>query len=402
VDILSSLTILSGLVLYASVSRLLEDSPLPGPILFVVFGWVCGPEMLNLIRIDFSADLEKTLAELTLVFVLFTDSSKISFAELRAHSSYSLRLLGIGLPLTIAAGFGAAYLLFDELSLWEAALLAVIVAPTDAALGRAVVSNERVPQVVRRALNVESGLNDGICVPALHSCIIAVVVAAGLTAGESQPSFFVLFSQAIGFGLLAGFGVALLSARAIAASTERGWVEKNWGMLSLLATPLLCFVLAEYIRGSGFLAAFVAGLTMGNARGCPRADTYMYAEASGDLLSYITWVVFGAAVVGGLFAEIDVSILLYAVLSLTVVRMLPVAIALMGTKARWDTRMFIGWFGPRGLASIVFAVVVLNESGIADRQTIVHVVAWTILLSVIAHGVTANAGAKWFADRHKQ
>ena len=188
-------------VAYAIVSARLSTTLITGPIVFVSFGLIVGPEALDVVDLSLDNEVVRTLAELTLVLVLYTDASRIDFRVLRRSSQIPLRLLFLGLPLTIALGAGFGALLFDGLDLWEVALLAAVLAPTDAALGQAVVTNPRVPVRIRQALNVESGLNDGIAVP----FIIFFVAGAAATEELQSTGFWIEFAlKQIGFGLLVG------------------------------------------------------------------------------------------------------------------------------------------------------------------------------------------------------
>ena len=303
-------------------------------------------------------------------------------------SCSSRRLLLIGLPLTILLGYGAGVLIFDGLTLLEIAILATMLAPTDAALGKAVVTNESVPANIREGLNVESGLNDGICVPILFVFLALVTTASG-TEGGSGLLALQLIAEEIGIGVVVGMGLTVIAAWLIKLCVKLEWITESWRQLTVVALAVTIFVLAQILGGSGFIACFAGGMLFGAIAKQHKPKYLLAAEGTGDTMALITWVVFGAAVVGQTIASFSWTIVLYSVLSLTVVRMLPVFLVLAGMNLRTDEKLFIGWFGPRGLASIVFAVIVLNEK-LPGGDTIAMTVVCTIILSIIAHGLSAN------------
>ena len=316
---------------------------------------------------------------------------------LRGELSVPLRLLGIGLPLTLLAGFVLALVVFPELSWAEALLLAVILAPTDAALGQAVVTLTRLPSRVRQGLNVESGLNDGICVP-LFWIVLAIAQAESGAIGDGAAVRLVL--EQIGYGILAGVVAGVAAACVVVVAGGRGLVGGSWLQVVPLAGAGLAFGIADPIGGSGFIAAFVGGFVFGALRRRSGGEVGHLIEELGEVFNAVTFIVFGAVLLGPVLGDVTWSIALYAVLSLTVVRMLPVAIAMIGTGARRPTVAFLGWFGPRGLASIVFAVLVLEEGGLPHDDLILTTTYVAIGLSVLAHGLTAaplaNRYAAWY------
>ena len=320
---------------------------------------------------------------------------------LRGELAVPVRLLGIGLPLTLVAGFVVALVVFPELLWAEALLLAVILAPTDAALGQAVVTLKRLPTRIRQGLNVESGLNDGICVP-LFWIVLAVAQAESGAIGDGAAIRLVL--EQIGYGILAGVlaGVAGFVVLRVGGARLHG---TSWLQVVPVAAAGLAFGIADPIGGSGFIAAFVGGFVFGTLRRRAGGEVGELIEELGEVLSGVTFIVFGAVLLGPVLGDVTWTVALYAVLSLTVVRLLPVAIAMIGTGARRPTVAFLGWFGPRGLASIVFAVLVLEEGGLPHDDLILLTTYVAIGLSVLAHGLTAmplaNRYADWF-EAHPQ
>ena len=382
-----NLAILAAFVfLYSLVSGGLEKTPFNGAVVFTVFGLVLGPLRLGFLNLEVDAEFLSNLAELTLALVLFTDAANANLRELKYSFHIPQRLLLVGLPLTILLGFVSGYLLFDGLTLLEIAILATMLAPTDAALGKAVVTNETVPDNIREGLNVESGLNDGICVPILF--IFLVLVSEGVQGGTAMIALK-LVTEAIGIGVVVGVGLTFLGVRLLALCADKGWVTESWRQLPVPALAVTCFAVAQWLGGSGFIACFIGGMLFGGLEKHHKHKLLLAAEGTGDILALITWVTFGAVVVGQSIGSFSWQVVMYALLSLTIVRVLPVFLVLTGMNLRADEKLFMGWFGPRGLASIVFAVIVLNAH-LPGGKTISMTVVCTILLSVIGHGLSAN------------
>jgi NhaP-type Na+/H+ or K+/H+ antiporter len=395
-----NLALLAAFVLvYSAVAGAVERTWISGAIVFTGFGLLVGPVGLGLLTWETDRETMRTLAEVTLALVLFTDAAGADMGVLKKASGLPVRLLLIGLPLTILLGFGVGVLLVDHLPLFTIAVLATMLAPTDAALGKAVVTNEAVPDNVRQGLNVESGLNDGICVPVLF-----VFLALALDkAGDAGPGALAvkLVAEEIGIGLAVGIGLTFVAAKLLKYARHRNWLTHTWIQVPVVALALACFATAQALGGSGFIAAFSGGLLFGVLGKDVRDEFLRAAEGTGDTLALITWVVFGSAVVGQAVGHFSWLILLYSLLSLTLIRILPVFIALTGSGINTEGKLFIGWFGPRGLASIVFAVIVVN-SNLPNSGTLAMTVVCTILLSIIFHGITANPWARAYGQRQAQ
>ena len=393
----SDLATIAGVAfLYSLIASRLEQSRLNGALVYVLAGFVFSTHVLGWVNIEIGGEALKTLAELTLALVLFTDSANTNLVTLRRVEKIPIRLLLIGLPLTIALGMGLGALVFPALGFFEVALLATILAPTDAALGKAVVTNPSVPDSVRESLNVESGLNDGICVPVL---LFFLALAVGdAESGRAAELMAELTTQAIGIGVLVGILGGYFGSRMVRYCSARRWVEGPWLQIPVIALALLCFATAQELEGSGFIACFVAGLIFGGFETDHKESFLDAAEGIGNSMALITWFVFGVAALGLTWQHLDWRILLYALLSLTVVRILPVFISVIGMKLRWDTRLFLGWFGPRGLASIVF-VVLVQDKELSGAEILLPTVGTTILLSVLLHGLTANPLSRKYGVR---
>ena len=379
------------------MSRSLGRTWISAPIFFLTAGLIVGSKGLGWIDIGPTNEQVRVLAEVTLTLVLFADASRIDLPALRREYSVPARLLGIGLPLTIAAGWAVGVGLFGSFSLAEILILAVILAPTDAALGQAVVTDPRLPSRIRQGLNVESGLNDGICVPLLF---IALALAEAEAGSESSHGAVVLVVDAIGYGLLFGAIAGVVGGLVARLARRHGLMEPGWSQILPVATAALAYGLAAPLGGSGFIAAFVAGFAYGRLhRDAEGKSTYLL-DQFGELTNSVTFLVFGAAIAGAALAHLTWRTALYGILSLTAVRMIPVAVALVGTHARLRTVAFVGWFGPRGLASIVFTVIALEQGSLEHASEITVAVVFTIVLSVYAHGLSARPlterYARWY------
>jgi NhaP-type Na+/H+ or K+/H+ antiporter len=383
----------------AAFSGRLSGTPVTPAMVFVLIGLLVGPAVLGEVDLESSSGTVRTLAEATLALVLFCDAARIDLRLLRREVGVPLRLLGVGLPLTIGLGALAAAVIFDQLSVEEAVILAIVLAPTDAALGQAVVTEPRVPARVRQGLNVESGLNDGICVPLLFAAVAVADVASEISAGRSAAT---LVLEEIGYGVVGGVVGGLVAAVIVIQAGRRDLIAGPWRQVVPAASAILAYGTASALGGSGFIAAFVAGMTFRLALRRDPEHIDELSEKLGNVLNGVTFLLFGAILLGPALGDLTWDLVLYAVLSLTVVRMLPVALAMLGSHARQPTLAFLGWFGPRGLASIVFAVIVVEEANLPHEHLLVLAIYLTVGLSVFAHGLSAAPLANRYASWYEQ
>jgi sodium/hydrogen antiporter len=391
---MTGLAVLAGVVLaYALVSRRLELSAISAPMVFVAAGIVAGPDVLDLVELDATHGTAFHVAEITLALLLFADAARIDVRSLRGHADLPGRLLGIGMPLTILLGMAAGAVLLTELEFWEAAIVAAVLAPTDAALGQAVVSSRAVPARIRQALSVESGLNDGLSVPFL-ALFLAIAVDQTVPAASDWLGFA---AEQIGLGVLIGVAVGGGGAWLVERSAERGLTTPLFEQFGVLAVAVLAFVLADEAGGNGFIAAFVGGMAAGQVGAVSGERIFEFTEEQGQLLGLAVFFVFGTVAISFLDGA-DLGIVLYAALSLTLVRMVPVALAVRGMRFRPSTVAFMGWFGPRGLASIILALVVAEEEPeLPALGVILAAMTVTVLASVMLHGLTALPGVRAYA-----
>ena len=387
------------LLIYSAVAGRVERSWISGPIVFTGIGFILGPDGLGVLGINITGEGLRLLAELTLAMVLFTDAANADFAIVRRNLGLPERLLGVGLPLTILLGFVLAAIVFPSLKILEIALLATMLAPTDAALGKPVVTNQAVPAVIREALNLESGLNDGICVP-IVVLLLGLAVGTQIEGGTTVHVARVVIEE-IGIGAVIGLALTWTTVRMLRFAERHGWISEHWVEIPIVALAAACFAAAQATGGSGFIACFVGGLLLSGLGEHHKEELLRGAEHTGEALALLTWVVFGGIVVARMIDRVTWAALLYAVLSLTVVRMLPVFLCLIGTRTSTADKLFIGWFGPRGLATIVFADLVLDQK-LPGNDTIMLAAGWTVLLSVIVHGVTANPLVKAIGTRARE
>lgn len=401
---MSEVLVLAALfVIYALSANRLERLRVTAPMFFLLLGIALGTAGLDLLPVTASTEPVKLLAEVTLALLLFADASTISLRSAREDRGFAERLLLLGLPLTMLLGALAARLMFPELAIGGAALIGAMLAPTDAALGLAVVTNPVVPVRIRRMLNIESGLNDGLATPFVM-LFIAIAVAEH---GSESSAFVVDAVVEMGIAVLVaaavGFGGGWLVARAHA----RGWTSRQSEELAMIAFAFGAYAAGVAAGGNGFVAAFLGGLFFGARRHELVEEPIAFTETVGLFMSYLVWALFGAAVVGPVVLDrFEIAHVGYAVLSLTVVRLVPVGLSLLGAGLRRETVAFVGWFGPRGLASAVFTFLALDafaehgEAALASQVT--SIAAWTILLSVVAHGITAGLLSVRYGGRMTQ
>ena len=390
----SDLAIVTALIFaWGTLSARLERFDVTAPIIFVVAGLLLTHGPLAPLGFVPSPELVKALAEVTLVLVLFSDASRVGLRDLHADLGLCLRLLGIGLPLTIGLGTLLALGLFNGMSIWLALLVGAALAPTDAALGAGVMVNPAVPARIRQLLNIESGLNDGIATP-----VVLVAIAGAETAEHAASVGPGAAVAELALGLLVGAVVGGAGGLVVNVARRRGWAAGGFAGSAVLALAVCAYACALALHGNGFIAAFVGGLAYRTCGG-PRGERLVpYVEETGALVSLLVWLAFGAIAVVSALQSLTWQTVLYAVLSLTVVRMAPVALSLIGAGLGGPAVAFVGWFGPRGLASVVFALLALEDIGKVAGPA-VSVIALTVLLSVVAHGLTADPLARRYGPR---
>ena len=389
----SDLAIVAALVFgWGTLSARLERFDVTAPIAFVVAGLLLTHGPLAFLGIAPSNELIKKLAEFTLVLILFSDASRVGLHELRADAGLYLRLLGVALPLTIGLGTLLTLALVGGGSIWLALLVGAALAPTDAALGAGMMANPAIPARIRRLINVESGLNDGIATP-----FVSIAIAGAATGGEIAGHGPAAAVAELAVGLLVGVALGWIGGLLVNAARRRGWIAEGFAGSAGLGLAVCTYASALALHGNGFIAAFVGGLAFGTARRRRGEPLVPFVEETGALVSLLVWLTFGAIAVAPAVESLTWQIVLYAVLSLTVIRMVPVAVALIGTGLGRATVALVGWFGPRGLASVVFALLALEGLGSRTAHNAVAVITITVMLSVVVHGATADPMATRYA-----
>jgi NhaP-type Na+/H+ or K+/H+ antiporter len=387
------------IVLYAVVAVWLGRRSITMPMFFLVVGAITGAEGLGWVKISLSSEDVKILVEVTLALLLFADSSTLKLQELKVDGGLPARLILIALPLVILLGGLVAFGLFPQEGFGFAFLIGAILAPTDAALGLPIFTNKRVPVRIRRALNVESGLNDGVATPFVT--LFTALVMAEMT--HNLTSWFAFAVVEIAKAIAVGAVLGMLGGWLFAVAIRRRLTSRATEQIGTLALALATYFVSVALGGNGFIAAFVGGLFFSYITRHRQHHALEFTESTGTMLSLFAWTIFGSLIVIPLFTAFQPLALVYAVLSLTLIRMLPVAISLIGVHFRLDTQLLMGWLGPRGLASVVFTLIAYESFQEIGRSpgVLFAIAGWTIFLSVLLHGFSALPLARWYGNRLK-
>ncbi len=378
------LLIAVAVLVFALLAGRLGGTPITMPMLFTGAGLLLGGHVLGVVDVGLDTEAVSVLAEVALAAVLFTDASRMHLGSVLREHSIAVRLLTLGMPLAMVIGAVVGVVLFPELPFLTVAVLAVALAPTDAALGQSFVTNDAVPRRIRQSLNVESGLNDGLALP-----FLLVLVDLARSEASGVWHYVWLFVAMVGFGTLAGVGAGWLGGKLLTWSAKHDWTTATTQRLGTLSIAAVAYAGAESVGGNGFVAAFVAGLMIGTTARSLLETTSIFAETEGQLLTLLTFLFFGAVMAGEVLSELTWQTAVYAALSLLVVRPLATVAALIGSRLSWRSVAFIGWAGPRGLASIVYAVIIAEAGRISGAEEVFNVAAWTIIFSILLHGLSA-------------
>lgn len=369
---------------------------LTAPMVFVAAGVVLYFFLPAEVRTNIEAPWVKLVAELTLILVLFVDSSTLNLTELAKQRQLPVRLLLIGLPLTMVAGILMAVPLFQGENLWLIVLMALILSPTDAALGLAVVTSERVPLRIRQTINVESGLNDGFALPPILVCLAVLSGAENASEGFSYWALFTL--KQFVFGPVIGGAIGWIGGTLVEHASKRGWMNETFQRLASLSIAVLAYAGAESLHGNGFIAAYFSGMMLGTKTHIFRERIHGFGESLSQVMVLLIFLVTGLIIIPIAYSYWDLNAWIYAILSLTVIRMIPVAVSLLGTGLDRKTITFIGWFGPRGIASVLYLLMAVIQLKLAGHERLFSVIALTVLLSIFLHGMTAVPFSKLFSS----
>ena len=382
---------------YGFFSNLLGKYNISGPMVFTAVGVLLSPLGLRDSAVDFDTEAVQVIAEIALILVLFSDAAALDFQKLKAKWRLPTRLLFVAMPITIILSYYTAGLLFPEETPLYLLLLALILAPTDAALGKIVVSDKRIPETVRNTINVESGLNDGIVFPVLLT-VVAMITSSGTNSADGWLGYI---AQQIAIGAIAGALVGWLGAKLSQMTMEREWIAHQYLNLIPIALAILSFYVAEHFQGNGYIAAFFAGLYLGNTNKILKKNVEEFAESEGELLIMVSFLVFGLVFIPLMIPYLTLNAWIFALLSLTLLRMIPIVLSFGFFKLDFITRLFIAWFGPRGIASILYILVAVHSlGGIEGHEQIFSVASLTILLSIILHGLSAKPLSVLYAKYH--
>jgi NhaP-type Na+/H+ or K+/H+ antiporter len=385
--------VLTVLVLcYAVVSGLVKRWYLAPALIFVLFGIVLGPFGFHVIDVDTDAASFAVVAQLALTVILFNQAAALDLTAVVRRRGVTFRLLVIGIPLALALGTVTAVLVLPVMPLWEAVCLAAIVAPTEVALIDALLDDTRIPERIRHALSTESGFYDGFALAA----VLAALALASEQADHDSTRWTMFLVRTEVVSVAVGLVLGGVGGLVIARSQLRGWMSQTWAQLATLAVALVCFQVGEGMHGSGFVAAFAGGLAfafVAKRTGVP-PDTQV-SDAAGQLLELMVFAMFGgyAVIVG--WRDADWRVVVFAVVALLGVRLVAVNLALIRSDLPVRNRLFMGWFGPRGIGTLVLGLLVVQRGVIEQEQLITQVVAVTVTLSLVVHSLTAWPGIRW-------
>ncbi len=387
--------------IYGLFSKISDRSPVTAPMLFVAMGILVSPVGLGIFHMEVNSELVHVLTEVTLILILFVDASTINLKQLVQDRAIPMRLLLLGLPLSMIMGAATAYIIYPEINIWLLVLMALILSPTDAALGQAVVKSEMVPERVRRWISVESGLNDGIALPPIFACLAFLALDGS---GATDRYWFLFLLQQILFGAVIGGMVGWVGGVLVEKCVSKGWMNGTFQRLVSGSLAILCFSIAEMMQGNGFIAAFAGGLMLGVGTSSQhiRERIQEFGEAEGQQLILFVFLIFSMLMVPRAMEYWDARAWVYALLSLTIIRMLPVVVCLSGKNLSMGSKLFVGWFGPRGIASVLYLLLVTRELGVEGYEQVLSVIVLTVLLSVFLHGVSAVPLSHRYSDSVKE
>jgi NhaP-type Na+/H+ or K+/H+ antiporter len=381
------------LVLGALVSGIARRSIVSLAAMFVLAGFVLGSGATGVLHFDARSAFVADLANVALIVILFRDGLEVEGEMLQRHWHLPLRKLVLAMPLTAAiVAVGARVLV--GLSWTESFLLGALLSPTDPVLSSSVVTNPRVPRIVRHSLNLESGLNDGLALPAV------LALTAALAAGSRGFVWWRFVLEDLSIGLAVGLVVGLLAARLMPRGPGlREGILPSQKALYALGSAFLAYGVAALIpHGNGLIATYVAAIALGVKRADLRAYFAAQAEVLVELVKLGIFVVFGSLLtLHGLFADGWGAVGVVAV-TLLLARPIAVFAALAGTRTDVATRAFMSWFGPKGVATMTFSLLVLGQE-IPSGTRIFNLAALTVFCSVIAHGVSDTPGSEWLGRR---
>jgi NhaP-type Na+/H+ or K+/H+ antiporter len=376
----------------AALSGLMRGTVLSISVLAVGAGLVLA--LTDVIEIEAEDQTVIQLIELALIVTLFSDGLFVERELLFLHWSAPVRALVLAMPITLLLLALAAKLMFVELNWAEAFLLAAVLTPTDPVVTSSVVTSQRVPESIRHTLNLESGLNDGLALP-----FVLFFIVFAQPGGDAGQEAMELLGEA-GVGAVIGVALGLLAGR-LTQHLPGGGIDRRYEGIYALGVGVLAFGLADVTFGNGFIAAFVCGIALGVAEHDIADDFVVFSENVSSILQVLTFFVFGALIVATGYGGSVPLLIAFILFALLIARPVAVAISFLRVKLPRPHQAFIAWFGPKGVASILFALFVLN-SVVPERSVIFETAAFVVLASIAAHGLTDTVGAGWIQKQMKR
>lgn len=395
-EVLITSLALIGIVIIVSalLSGLIDRSGLPQVAVFLAIGAALGPAGLNVFNLTLDSPALRVVATLSLTLVLFTDAVSLSISEVKRHSSLAFRMLGPGTILCAALTAVAAWWLLKVPPAY-AAILGAALASTDPVLLRGLLRRRDIPADARQALQLESGLNDVVLLP-------IVVIAIAFT-GHFDLNAASLAKLNLGLFILgpgAGIAVGLIAVAALDLIRKRTGVRRDYESLYSLGVAFSAYAAAEAVHGSGFLAAFAAGLTIA-ALDVELCDCFIeYGGVTAEMLLLFTFVIFGSSLIWTGFIGLDWPTVIFAAVALLI--RVPIYLAsLLRSRVNRRGRLLIAWFGPRGLSSLLLVLLPVF-AGLPGSERLFQVCALIVLLSVVIHGTSPMLLARFSRTRHKE
>ena len=383
---------------YAVISALVKRWYVAPALIFVLCGMALGPFGIGAIDVGNNVDNFLLPAELALTLILFNQASALDLSAVVRRGGITFRLLVIGIPLSLGLGTLTGALLIPIMPLWEAVAMAAIVAPAEVALIAALLEDRRIPEPVRHALSTESGFYDGFALTTMLAALAVSDEQEEAHGGFGDLAWFLARTEVM--SVVVGLILGAIGGVVITWSRRRGWMSDTWAQLSMLTGALLCFEIGGQLDGSGLVAAFAGGLGFAFVakRSGRRPDTHV-SDAVAHLLELAIFAMFGAYAVVEAWRAVGWQVVVFAFVALFGVRLIAVLVALIRSDLPARDRLFIGWFGPRGLGTIVLGLIMIEQTVPQREYWIMQTVGVTVSLSLLVHSLTVWPGINWLAKK---
>jgi NhaP-type Na+/H+ or K+/H+ antiporter len=386
---------------YAVISALVKRWYVAPALIFTLCGIALGPFGVGVIDVGHDAGNYLLVAELALTLILFNQAAALDLSAVVQRRGITFRLLVFGIPLSLGLGVLTATLLMPFMSLGGAIAFGTIVAPAEVALISALLEDRRIPEPVRHALSTESGFYDGF---ALTTMVLALAVTrekeTSAHGGLGDLAWYLVRTEVL--SAAAGLILGAVGGAVITWSRRRGWMSDTWAQLSMLMGALLCFEVGGLLDGSGLVAAFAGGLAFAFvSEGTGNRPERHVSDAAAHLLELVVFAMFGAYAVVAAWRDLEWRVAAFAVVAVFAVRLIAVSVALIRTDLPARDRLFIGWFGPRGLGTIVLGLLMIEHSEPDLESLITQIVGITVSLSLVVHSLTVWPGINWLAKNQR-